>query len=92
MSGLWVGAMDGYDGLVLLPHPAWLTDCIPSIWRLFVSKFSALWKASGFDGDLYPELVLGPSAPAGTHSLSECQEAFFSRLFVSTLGFAGEAY
>ena len=41
-------------------------------------------------GDLFPETVHGPQAPAGPISLAECQEAFFARLFQEVLGFSGE--
>ena len=56
---------------------------------MFEAKFRTQWGACGLQGDLYPGLVLGPGAPAGTQALAECQSAFFARLFQEVLGFAG---
>lgn len=68
---------------------AWLLSTVESIWRLFVSKFTALWDKEGLRGDLYPALVFGPEAPAGPESLKHCQAAWFARLFQEVLGFSG---
>ena len=46
--------------------------------------------AVAHQGDLFPEAVHGPQAPAGPISLAECEGAFFSRLFQEVLGFSGE--
>lgn len=62
----------------------WLASCIRDVWRMFSTKFVALWTAGGSSA-AYPELVFGGKA----EELALCQQTYLRGVFEDSMGFAG---
>jgi 5-methylthioribose kinase len=64
---------------------AWLLSTVEQVWADFARKFLALWRGDA-RGDAYPVVLF--AGAAGAARLEAERQAYMSRLFADTVGFA----
>jgi 5-methylthioribose kinase len=80
-------ASDGHERVPGERHvfETWVLEAIEQMWREFAEKFLALWRSEA-NGDAYPPSLF--EGAAGAARLESERQAYMSRLFQDTVGFA----